>query len=226
MEERIYTIPINESFDKFEGCPMCRLHDDLEAKSLDYILGGAMMEPNVRISTNEQGFCEDHLDKLAKMKNRLSVALILDTHVNEIIKNISEKPANKAKKSDIKKLISYFEELNSSCFVCKRVSGYMKAITKNIIFLYKTEEEFQQKFAAQPYFCTHHTEVLLKRAVSSLNKKTLKLFVCDLLKTETNKLQELAGDLNWFCKKFDYRYENEDWKNSKDAIERTQKILR
>ena len=39
-------------------------------------------------------------------------------------------------------------------------------------------------------------------------------------------LDKLAEDVSWFCKKFDYRYENEPWKDSKDAVERTMKFLR
>lgn len=30
-----------------------------------------------------------------------------------------------------------------------------------------------------------------------------------------------AKDLDWYIDKFDYRYKDEPWKNSKDAIERT-----
>ena len=39
-------------------------------------------------------------------------------------------------------------------------------------------------------------------------------------------LDELANDVSWFCKKFDYRYEEEPWYNSKDAVERSMKFLR
>ena len=37
--------------------------------------------------------------------------------------------------------------------------------------------------------------------------------------------KERGGDVSWFCKKFDYRYEKEDWKNSKDAVERALDFL-
>ena len=43
---------------------------------------------------------------------------------------------------------------------------------------------------------------------------------------EENYYTELNEDVSWFCKKFDYRYENEPWNNSKDAIERAVKFLR
>ena len=66
MSETIYTIPVNEAFDACaedhsRGCPFCRLYNQLEANEIDIILGASMMEPDIRIKTNEQSFCPTHL---------------------------------------------------------------------------------------------------------------------------------------------------------------------
>ena len=77
--EQIYTIPINEAFDALtaEGapceCPVCRLEGRLEENELDLILGASMMEPDIRIKTNAEGFCRDHYKKMLGMKNRLGL---------------------------------------------------------------------------------------------------------------------------------------------------------
>ena len=42
---------------------------------------------------------------------------------------------------------------------------------------------------------------------------------------EEGYFAELKEDVSWFCKKFDYRYEDEPWKNSKDAVERAIRFL-
>ncbi len=34
-------------------------------------------------------------------------------------------------------------------------------------------------------------------------------------------MQRVIDDLEWFIDKFDYRNENEPWKNSKDAVQRS-----
>jgi hypothetical protein len=34
-------------------------------------------------------------------------------------------------------------------------------------------------------------------------------------------MQRVNDDLEWFINKFDYRFQDEPWKNSKDAIPRT-----
>ena len=76
MAEQLYTIPINEAFEQYEGCPLCRLRAKLEKQSLNYIMGAAMMEPDIRIVTNRLGFCRNHFHQMLDMGNRLSFALI------------------------------------------------------------------------------------------------------------------------------------------------------
>jgi hypothetical protein len=87
--ETIYTIPINEAFDTAQNeCPLCALKRRLADNELDLILGASMMEPDIRIKTNEQGFCHAHYDKMLGMKNRLGLALMLESHLDEVKKHL------------------------------------------------------------------------------------------------------------------------------------------
>ena len=70
MRESILTIPVNEVFEPREGCPICRMRDTVEKHLLEYILGDAMMEPDVRILTNQKGFCARHYEKLKRYERR------------------------------------------------------------------------------------------------------------------------------------------------------------
>ena len=62
-------------------------------------------------------------------------------------------------------------------------------------------------------------------AEKTLSKKERAAFNDALNQCNHTYLETLKEDLDWFCKKFDYRYAKEDWKNSKDSIERTVKYL-
>ena len=42
---------------------------------------------------------------------------------------------------------------------------------------------------------------------------------------ENAYFDKLRADVSWFCKKFDYRYENEPWGDAKDAPERAKVFL-
>ena len=39
-------------------------------------------------------------------------------------------------------------------------------------------------------------------------------------------LESLKEDVSWFCKKFDYRYDQEPWGDAKDAVERSIDFLK
>ena len=93
--EQIYTIPVNEAFeasaaDKSCGCPFCSLYRKLENDELDLILGASMMEPDVRIRTNKTGFCRTHYDMMFVRKNRLGMALTLESHLDHVQKELRD----------------------------------------------------------------------------------------------------------------------------------------
>ena len=95
MREDICTIPISEAFEENDGCPVCRMYRTVEERIIEYIMGAAMMEPDIRIETNKSGFCNHHYDKLLEHRGKLQLALILESHFEEVEKLI--------KKNDTKK---------------------------------------------------------------------------------------------------------------------------
>ena len=217
MAEKIYSIKIKEAFNEKCGCPVCTLRSQLEADEIQRILGAAMMEPDIRKETNKKGFCKSHLEKLLTSGNKLPFALMLSTHLGEL--------DGKLFKGGSKKAAGAYADARKSCYLCSRVATFMTRVTDNICYLYSAEEEFRKLFGEQEYFCKTHSAKLLEMAEKTLGKKERAAF-CDAL-TACNKqyINTLKEDLDWFCKKFDYRYEKEDWKNSKDSIERTVKYL-
>ena len=68
MRQDICTIPISEIFEVNDGCPICRMREVIEKRIVDYIMGAAMMEPDVRIETNRVGFCEHHYSEMLSIK--------------------------------------------------------------------------------------------------------------------------------------------------------------
>ncbi len=89
MHERIYTIPVNTAFEQHDDCPFCLLYKQLEATEIDLITGASMMEPDVRVRTNKLGFCRHHFDMMYENQKRLSLALTIQSHLEELKKEIS-----------------------------------------------------------------------------------------------------------------------------------------
>ena len=125
MAESIYKIPVSEAFDasleRKKECPFCRLYDILEENELEIILGGAMMEPDIRIRTNKQGFCHDHYGKMFTRKNRLGMGLILESHLNQLREEMSSTAVDLIKGKG-GAAMKRADELKESCYICGRIA--------------------------------------------------------------------------------------------------------
>ena len=95
----------------------------------------------------------------------------------------------------------------------------------NMVYLWRTEEDFREKFKNQKYFCLPHYKQLLEYGRNALDKKQFAEYFKVARDIEKKYISELGNDVSWFCKKFDYRYDSEPWYNSKDAIPRALNFL-
>lgn len=223
MRESLLTIPISEVFDPKEGCPLCRMRDMLETRTVEYIMGAAMMEPDVRIETNRAGFCHTHLSQMMKQKNRLSLALMLQTHLEQTSRELfSRKKLFEGKNAKKQKL----SQINESCFVCEKIDWGMERLMKTFFEMYGNED-FRKLLNEQEFICLPHYDLLLRIAPSYLKKDMLSGFEKDIGDLTEKYMDTLYGDVSHYCTMYDYRNtgKDADWGNSKDSIERAVKFL-
>jgi len=218
MKETIYSIPVTEAFGEDCECPMCLLETKLENELVDQVLGASLMEPDIRKQTNEKGFCRKHFELVYnKQENKLGLGLIIDTHMTEQNKKIG-------KINNIDKMIDYINEYESKCYICERLEYTMDRYIEVIFYLYFNESEFAQKFNDSKGFCLYHLKNILKYAKKLDSKRKEK--ICGIIfQKQINNMDRIQEEINWFTKKFDYRYEAEPWGNSRDAIPRSIKKL-
>lgn len=230
MKEKLYTIPVSDAFDSDCECPLCYMEHTLEEAAIQYVMGPSYMEDDVRTLTNELGFCSTHVEVLSKQKNTLGLALMLQTHMAKVTKDIQKlSPTVKGSTGLFKKkeasnhsdLVNYINKLNDSCYICNKVSKTFERYIDTIFMLWKSEESFKTKFQNSKGVCTKHLGLLHKAANKELNSKDYVEF-SELLNTlYFENMNRVSEDLEWFIKKFDYRYQNEPWNNSKDAVPRS-----
>lgn len=220
MRDDICTIPVSEVFEPKEGCPICRMRDVIEERMLDYIMGAAMMEPDVRQETNRQGFCPEHLRRMMDRRGRLSLALMLDSRLQELDGQLFQSkglfqpaPAKKGAKA---------AELTEGCFVCAKMEWGMERMLETVYRLYETEADFRALFDSQPMFCLPH----YTRLMQGCDKKKMHTRSADFAKSlagvTKGYLETLIGDVGRYCKMYDYRSagEDADWGDARDAVER------
>lgn len=136
MREDICTIPVTDVFQKTDGCPICRMQRQVEDKIITYIMGAAMMEPDVRTETNRQGFCDRHLEEMYSRNGKLQLALILESRIDELI--------NAAKKGGDR-----LNDAISGCFVCGKVAWGLKHMFETIYKSYENDSDFRRMFQEQ-----------------------------------------------------------------------------
>ncbi len=225
MRDNITTIPVKEVFEVNDGCPLCRLRDTVEERVLEFIMGGAMMEPDVRIKTNELGFCKQHFSMMFERQNKLAVALMLQSHLDEISKTLFEKGTLPFSKEGYKKKYPLAGEITETCFVCERTQWGLERLFATVCTTFAEDTDFRKLFEGQPTVCLPHYYMLTDIAAKNLGKKDFAALNDAAAALCKKGLDELRTDIDWFCKKHDYRNADKPWGNSKDAIERSIKYL-
>ena len=202
MRESILTIPVNEVFEPREGCPICRMRDTVEQHICEYIMGAAMMEPDVRIETNEQGFCFTHFEMLLQQNNRLSLGLMINTYLENARNNIFEKKSLFFSK---KAKAVRSAEIENNCFVCGKVNWGIDHMLETVFTMYVKDGKFKNLFRSQEYVCVPHYNLLTAKAAEKLQKSDVGAFQKDLDTLVEEYVKSLNSDVNDFCNSFDYR---------------------
>ena len=216
-------IRIYESFEKKEKCALCRCIEDFENQVLNAISTDLVMDLEFFTKFgNEYTFCDYHMSKIEDMQDKLGMAIMLKKLITlEIRKMESGQIENKKTKLFMKK------SNDKKCFVCEKVN--LKAMNMDIditLDLWKNTNSFRENFRSQQCFCFKHNKLLLNGAKDKFNKNDFEIFKEEITAVQLKYCKELENDLEWFINKFDYRYQNEPWYNSKDSLYRAREILK
>lgn len=247
MKYHIDTIPVWDAM-KLDGeCFLCALRRKTELGEVERCLGASVMEPDDRLVVNEKGFCPRHQAMLFGMNNRLGHALMLDTHLKET-KSRLQKPFAALRKAagaysdasllermtakgqsarrEMADLTQEIATMEETCVLCDRVEDNMNRYLHTFFHLYRQDTEFHRRFEGSKGVCLPDAARLLRLCPEELPAGDVAAFTDTLLTLVERSLDRTEGDLAWFIKKFDYRFDAEPWKDSRDAVERTVNKLR
>lgn len=224
MKETICTIPINDIFMPKDNCPICKMEEMLEEQYVSFITGDAMMEPNIRIETNKKGFCHRHFSQMFEKGQKLPNALILESHLQEILDTQMPK---KLKGKPDKKQLEIIRQGQNFCYVCDRIKADMIHFMATVFVEWAKGEEFRKLYNEQPYICLKHYSFVMDCAMGKggVASKHLSEFYAETAGLTKNYLESLKKDITHFCSMFDYRSRGQEWGSSKDAIERSVAFL-
>ena len=238
MKEKLYTIELMDAVKSGDECPFCYLERMLEQQAIEFVLGSSYMESDVRDLTDRQGFCRKHTKIMFDYGNSLGNAWILKTRMKYLREQLKKemnqftpsKPSlfGKLKKQETASngVSAWIHDQESHCYVCGRIEETYRRMLDTFVYLAKKDAEFMDIMKQSKGFCIHHFADLMdvcEAGMSEQDKKVWYPVLFDLMEKNLDRIQE---DIDWFIEKFDYLHQNDSWKNSKDAIQRTmQKIV-
>ena len=233
MKEHIDTIPLHEAFDADTECPFCYLERLSEQRAIRYCIGpgASYMEPDFRGQTDRLGFCRGHMKKLYDYGNALGNALILQTYLAGVLKELDTVDHAAPPKQPLLgkpkgwELLSWLEEKEETCFLCQRLK-YNMIRYYHTFFVLLREPEFRQKVESSKGFCLHHFKQLLQAAPKEVPSAQRQWFYETAYRLMRENLLRVKGELDHFVEMFDYRSAGADWGNSRDAVPRTMQKLR
>ncbi|MCL2405866.1 MAG: DUF6062 family protein [Defluviitaleaceae bacterium] len=232
MPNHIHTIPVLDALRDPQGCALCVMHNKLETDAINFIMGPAYMEDDVRTQTNRLGFCESHLAAMYAGQNRLGLALMLHTYMRQLNKDISSiiksklpspffgKDAN----GPLAKIHAHLVKAGESCYVCNKIEDTYNRYIDTFLYLWNKGGDDAKLIKSQKSYCLPHFTLLVTQA-DKLSRSKREKFIEEIVLPQLKSMQELEEDLEWFTLKFDYRYADEPWKNSKDALPRALRML-
>ncbi len=212
------------------------------------------MESDTREVTDREGFCRDHYRKMFTYGNALGNSLILETHLRRLKKDLQKEMKHYSDNGKTGKmgLMSRFraggasagtgsgasvtEGTNNvsrwvrreeeSCHICNIIKSQFERYLATFFVLYQQgDSEFMELLRGGKGVCIHHLADVLDAAPQYLNDKQQKELRELLFSQMETNLDRMIDELEWFQKKFDYRYRDADWNGAQDAVQRAmQKI--
>lgn len=239
MKEQMYTIPLMDAFRSGDECPFCFIERALEQHAIYFVLGlgASYMEDDIRAQTDEAGFCRTHFQKLYDYGNRLGAALILSTHLKkknkeleDVIKHFTPgrssalgrfkkvQPGSSQPKTSIGQWVQAQED---QCYICNYYKNTYARYMDTFFELYRKDPEFVELVKQSKGLCLHHFSDVVETAEVVLSAKEKDALYSVLLPLVEANMKRVQEDVEWFCAKFDYQNKDADWKNSRDAVQRS-----
>lgn len=236
MKQKIYEIPIWDAYELENcECPLCAI----EKKSDDDFIDALFTEMVMDVRLNPQlvkdyDFCHQHFEKLYRFPDKCGLAVLTNRILYSKRENLklAEKGTAETKKTSFKSFFFKDKQLNEKssirqCLLCTRLESSMDNYLETLISLWCKEKNFRSLYENSKGLCLNHFNSVLSLSEELIKNDSEK----NEFKNVTIKLQEknmahLQEELEWFISKFDYRFADEPWKTSKDALIRTiQKLI-
>lgn len=238
MKEKLYTLELTDALNADGECCFCWLERKLEQENLEFVLGSSYMESSIRELTDRKGFCRHHTKMMYDYGNSLGNAWILKSRLEYLNKELAQqmKQYLPGKQAGFLARLKQAEPVGNGvehwiraeeghCYVCDRMAGIYERMLDTFVHLLRNDVDFGKKLINSKGICVHHFADVMRVCERELAEAEKIVWMPQLFSLMTRNLNRIQDELDWLIEKYDYRNKEADWRNSKDALQRTmQKI--
>ena len=102
---------------------------------------------------------------------------------------------------------------------------FYRRVIDTFLYQVKHEKDFLDLVKQSKGFCVHHFADLADACAAGLNEKEQSQVFPVLFEQMNRELDRIQEDIDWLIEKYDYLNKDKDWKNSRDAVQRTMQKL-
>ncbi len=225
---------VHDAYAQSAECPLCSLMDGVERTYLLSFQHSRVMEPNVRVETNAVGFCPEHIGKLYRGENKLGLALVILSHLEEKSKDIGTAleeslraagGAPRERSRRIQQIVGSLETLRDSCFICDLLAQDLTRYAWTILYLWRKDPQFPARFRASRGFCLSHFCTVLSAACDILRGDALARWLEDIVPVMKLTLDGLGKDLLAFTQLHQAGNRSLGTEEERSALTRTLQML-
>lgn len=111
------------------------------------------------------------------------------------------------------------------CYICDRMQTIYGRMLDTFVYQLRNDSDFCGNMLQSKGFCMHHFADVLHVCEEKLKPDEKETWIPKISGLMSRNLDRIQQDIDWLIEKFDYRNQDADWKNSKDAVQRTMQKL-
>ncbi len=121
--------------------------------------------------------------------------------------------------------IGWLRQETGQCYICSRMETVYRRMLDTFVYLLQNDPEFGTELMESKGMCLPHfadAAEACRRKMTAAVKEQWILRLEQMMKKNLERIQE---DIDWLIEKYDYRNQDADWKQSRDAVQRTMQKL-
>ncbi len=218
-----------EAFDK-RGCPVCRFMAEYSLSYLEALFYEQVNDVGIRRKLRDsRGFCNWHAWQAREIaSSALGVAIIAKDLITEeitrldnllrgpIITRHQHRPRHSIAPESLRTFLRSWHQ-KAVCPACQIILDHERHALETILNFLR-DADFARRFESSAALCVLHTTRAAEANGSHPHLRAL-------IEIQRRKYASLVGELEAFCRKYDYRFSHESWGPESDSWLRAVELL-